>query len=274
MPRPGAKLPPAAVLSSFGLHGEPVPLTGGRGQSWLVGQAVLKPRDMPLPLLQWQADLLTRLDSRDDFRVSVPLRTVDHEWTSHGWTAWRYQPGRHLPGNWLEVVDVGQCLHTALQGEPEPAFLAERTDVWAVADRVAWEASPVMDHAGSEHLDRLLGALRPVPGLAQLVHGDLTGNVLFHPHLPPLVIDLSPYWRPPAYASAVVIADALMFEAAGNELVQPMLRDPAFPQYLLRALIFRAATDHLARRHPQRPHTDDRYRRAVELAVHLAQRDR
>ena len=271
----GAKLPPAAaVLASFGLHGEPVPLTGGRGQSWLVGQAALKPLDMPLPLLQWQADLLTRLDSRDDLRVSVPLRTVDDEWTSHGWTAWRYQPGRHLHGHWLEVVDVGQRLHTALQGEPEPAFLAERTDVWAVADRVAWEESPAIGYAGTKHLDRLIQALRPVPGLAQLVHGDLTGNVLFHPHLPPLVIDLSPYWRPPAYASAVVIADALVFEAVGNDIVQPMLRDPAFPQYLLRALIFRAVTDHLARRHLQRPHTDDGYRLAVELAIHLTQRHR
>ncbi len=34
-------------------------------------------------------------------------------------------------------------------------------------------------------------------GTAQLVHRDLTGNVLFHPPLPPLVIDLSPYWLRP-----------------------------------------------------------------------------
>ncbi len=32
----------------------------------------------------------------------------------------------------------------------------------------------------------------------QLVHGDLTGNLLFHTSLPPAVIDLSPYWRPTA----------------------------------------------------------------------------
>ena len=51
----------------------------------------------------------------------------------------------------------------------------------------------------------------------------------------------------------MVIADALVFEVVGDDIVQPMLRDPAFPQYLLRALISRAVTDHLARRRARHP---------------------
>ncbi len=229
---------------------------------------------MPLSALRWQAELLARLDGRDDLRVSVPLATTGGEWTSHGWTAWRYQPGVHLRGRWHEIVAVGRLLHVALQDEPEPAFLADRTDLWAIADRVAWGELPAEEHAGTKHLDKLVRALRPVSGTAQLVHGDLTGNVLFHPHLPPLVIDLSPYWRPPAFASAVVIADALVFEGARSDVVQPMLVDPIFPQYLLRALIFRAVTDHLARPHLRRPDVDDPYQPAVALAVRLAQASR
>ncbi len=267
-------LPSAAVLAAFGLEGEPVPLQGGQGNAWLVAQAVLKPLDMPLSALRWQAGLLTQLDGRDDLRVSVPLRATDGGWTSSGWTAWRYQPGVHLRGRWHEIVAVGRRLHVALQDEPEPAFLADRTDIWAIADRVAWGELPAEEHAGTKHLDKLVRALRPVSGIAQLVHGDLTGNVLFHPHLPPLVIDLSPYWRPPAFASAVVIADALVFEGARSDVVQPMLVDPIFPQYLLRALIFRAVTDHLARLHLRRPDVDDPYQPAVALAVRLAQASR
>jgi len=124
--------------------------------------------------------------------VSVPLHAIDGGWTFSGWTAWRYQPGVHLPGRWHEIVAVGQRLHAVLQHEPEPAFLADRTDIWAIADRVAWGELPAEKHAGTKHLDELICALRPVPGARQLVHGDLTGNVLFHPHLPSLVIDLSP----------------------------------------------------------------------------------
>lgn len=266
--------PCAAVLAAFDVEGEPMPLRGGQGKSWLVGQAVLKPLDMPLPALQWQADVLTRLHGRDDLRVSVPLSTTDGQWASRGWTAWRYQPGRHLPGRWHDIVVVGQQLHAALRNEPEPAFLADRNDIWARADRVAWAEQPAEDYAGTKHLDELIAALRPVPGDAQLVHADLTGNVLFHPHLPPLVIDVSPYWRPPAFASAVVIADALVFERARPDVVQPMMVDPTFPQYLLRALIFRAVTDHLARLHLRRPDADDPYKRAVDLAVQLAQPSR
>lgn len=166
----------------------------------------------------------------------MPLPATDGAWTSSGWTAWRYQPGVHLPGRWHEIVAVGQRLHAALHDEPEPAFLADCTDIWAVADRVAWGELPAEEHAGTKHLDTLLAALRPVTGTAQLVHGDLTGNVLFHTDLPPLVIDLSPYWRPPAFATAVVIADALVFEGARPDVVQPLLADPDFPQHLLRAL--------------------------------------
>ncbi len=146
--------------------------------------------------------------------------------------------------------------------------------MWAVADRVAWAELPAEDYCGTQHLDELIEARRPVRGTAQLVHGDLTGNVLFHPRLPPLVIDLSPYWRPPAFASAVVIADALVFEGASSDVVQPMLVDQAFPQYLLRALLFRAVTDRLARQDLPRRDLDDRYGPAVELAVHLARLSR
>ena len=139
---------------------------------------------------------------------------------------------------------------------------------------LAWGELPAEEHLGTKYLDTLLAALRPVTGTAQLVHGDLIGNVLFHTDLPPLVIDLSPYWRPPAFAAAVVSADALVFEGARFDVVQPLLADPDFPQHLLRALIFRAVTDHLARPHLRRPDADDPYRPALALAVSLAQASR
>ena len=53
---------------------------------------------------------------------------------------------------------------------------------------------------------RLLAQPDP-PDEPQLVHCDLTGNVLFAAGLPPAVIDISPYWRPPSYAEGVVVAD-------------------------------------------------------------------
>jgi len=200
---------------------------------------VVKPLAMEPAALAWQGELLADLDGRTDFRVSVPLPALDGSWTVSGWTAWQYQPGRHLAQRWHGIVNAGQRLHAALPAEPEPAFLRRRTDRWSIGDKVAWGELPAAQYAATKHLSRLAAALRPLHGRCQLIHGDLTGTVLFEDDLPPLVIDLSPYWRPPAYASAIVIADALVFEGAGNDVVEPLLQDPAFPQYLLRALIYR-----------------------------------
>ena len=77
----------------------------------------------------------------------------------------------------------------------------------------------------------------------QLVHGDLGGNVLFHDALPPAVIDVSPYWRPAGYAGAIVVADAVAWGGAGDEIVEGLLRHQG-EQLLLRAVLFRVAVDH------------------------------
>ena len=69
------------------------------------------------------------------------------------------------------------------------------------------------------------------------MHGDLTGNVLFHESLPPAIIDFAPHYRPPEFASAIVVADALCWEGAPPELAALVDRG-----YLLRALIYRGVT--------------------------------
>ncbi|WP_405709741.1 hypothetical protein [Streptomyces sp. NBC_00046] len=88
---------------------------------------------------------------------------------------------------------------------------------------------------------RLQGLREPVDAHAQLIHGDLTGNVLFASGQAPAVIDFSPYWRPVAYADAIVVVDGLLYHQAGPRLVDSALPDAEGAQMLLRALIFRLA---------------------------------
>jgi hypothetical protein len=71
------------------------------------------------------------------------------------------------------------------------------------------------------------------------VHCDLTGNVLFANGLAPAIIDISPYWRPPAYAEGVVVADALCWHDAQASLAD----DLGVPRSAVaRALLFRLLT--------------------------------
>lgn len=69
------------------------------------------------------------------------------------------------------------------------------------------------------------------------MHGDLGGNVVFHETLPPAVIDVSPYWRPAGYADAIVVADAVAWGRAGDELVHRHLAASG-TQLLLRVVLF------------------------------------
>jgi hypothetical protein len=72
--------------------------------------------------------------------------------------------------------------------------------------------------------------LRRARDLPQLVHGDLTDNVLFHDELSP-GIDFVPYWHPTEYAIAIIATDAVLSGRARRR----SLLDAAQPQYLLRA---------------------------------------
>ena len=65
-------------------------------------------------------------------------------------------------------------------------------------------------------------------GDSQLIHGDLTGNVLFAPDSgPPWIIDLSLYWRPAQYASAIVAVDCYEWERVGVEVLDAVVDLPA-----------------------------------------------
>lgn len=239
--QPNVILPPPAVLDAFGLHGTPEPLTGGQGLSVRVGGAVLKPAEGAEGESEWAASLLEGLPRGAGFRVPRPLRSAAGAGVVDGWTAAEFMEGRSGPGGrWPGVVAVGRAFHVAVRDQPRPDFLDRRTHPWAVADRVAWgeEEGDVVPEL-AEPLGRLLSLRRPVEAVAQLVHGDLTGNVLFAPGRDPVVIDLSPYWRPPLYAEAVIIADGLLWYEPGPDLLTGGGGDPRWRQMLIRALIFR-----------------------------------
>jgi uncharacterized protein (TIGR02569 family) len=264
-----AQLPPPSVLAAFRVAGTPVPLEGGQGSSWRVGEAVLKPLDLGEPELVWQAEVLASI-SCDGFRVAHPLRAQDGKLVVDRWCAWEAVEGRHEK-RWTEIIAVGERFHAALVGVSRPAFIAHGTDPWGIGDRVAWGELPASEFAHVKHLARLASALKPITAPSQLIHGDLTGNVLFDDQLPPAVIDFSPYWRPAAFASAVVVADALVWEGAQADILNAVVHIEDFDQYLLRALIYRAVTDRLFRLdEPARPDDADPYLPAVELACRLA----
>jgi uncharacterized protein (TIGR02569 family) len=232
--------PPPHVLRAFGVGAAARPLPGGQGLSWVAGGLVLKPEAGPV--YEWLAGLLAEVVV-DGVRVASPVCTSEGAWLCGGWSATRWvegrEPERPSTSTWIAVVEAGRALHRALADVPRPDCLDRRTHRWALGDRVAWgERDARFGPELAELAQRLRGAPEP-SGSPQVVHGDLTRNVLFAPGVDPAVIDFSPYWRPPEYAEGIVLADALCWHGAPVTLLE--LADVSVAA-VARALLFRMAT--------------------------------
>ena len=263
--RPGPE-----VLASFGASTDPVSLPGGEGTAWRAGEVVLKPAGDP-QVARWTADLYHELAIRRDpgFRVPRPLRTgagdggvgdwVAQDPLAGAWVAWQWLPGE--PASWAGVsplwprlIAASRAFHAALAGRPAPPWLGRDCSQWTTGDQVAWgERDPGSVLAAAPgplggQLRSLLAALRPVRLPAQLIHGDLGGNVLFAAGEPPAVIDFSPYWRPAGLALAVAAVDALTWSGADPAILGDLAAQPELDQLLARAHVGRLVTEVVSRR--------------------------
>ena len=232
--------PPAEVVHAFGLRGEPSRLPGGQGSAWRVADVVLKPRADPT----FQAWLGTELAGVDQvgFVLSDVVRATDGRWVVDGWGATTLlvrSSSKTLDVDWLTVLSAGRAFHRATRELPRPAWLAARSDWWAQADRAAWDEQSMEVIPRLQPLvDRLRQTVAPL-GRDQLVHADLTGNVLVDADHAPGIIDVSPYWRPTAYADGIVIADAICWHGAQHRLAHDAGVSMAA---VARGLLFRVLT--------------------------------
>jgi uncharacterized protein (TIGR02569 family) len=234
--------PPEHVLEAFGAAGLGEKLAGGRGTAWRFGRVILKPLDVLPDELTW-LEQIAASHPVPAFGISVPLRSRAGDLVVDGWTAFPLLEGEHRPGRWQEIAAVARAIAEQFEGVERPAFLDDRSHAWARADRLAWDEEEEVDLDGAPFLADLLAARRVVSGRPGIIHGDLAGNVLFDDSTRPAVIDFTPYWRPVQYSIAIVAVDAVCFEGAPLSLLHTIDDSDEFAQYLLRALVFRIATD-------------------------------
>jgi uncharacterized protein (TIGR02569 family) len=232
------------VLAQFGVdRGTAQRLEGGQGGTWAVGDVVLKPV-ADAAEAEWTGAVLSELPERG-FRLSRPVRSRAGGWTARGWTGWRRVEGVHdVASRWGDVVAVGQAFHEVLRELPRPEFLDARDNIWVEGDRAAWADEPpaVLHPVLAPLADQLAVFRTPSSEPDQVVHGDLTSNVLFADPLAPAIIDLTPYWRPVGFASAVVVADAIAWHGAGSGLTSLLSTGHDPRSMLARAGLFRLVT--------------------------------
>jgi uncharacterized protein (TIGR02569 family) len=98
----------------------------------------------------------------------------------------------------------------------------------------------------------------------QVVHPELFGSVLFGPDDVPVVVDITPCWRPKEWAAAVVVVDALAWGGADVGLLHRWSHLDEWPQMVLRAVLYRLAL------HAQHPDGSARTLTGLERAAGLA----
>ncbi|WP_193614452.1 hypothetical protein [Nocardioides lijunqiniae] len=175
-------LPSADVLDLFAVPADLSRLPGERHERVRAGDLLLTAgRDAEVqawlsPLL---ARLAVRLDERPgrgprDLRVAMPVPARDGSWVVDGWGASRYEPGTVVCEDLDVTLAAGRLLHAEL-------------------DSLVRERPPGID-AGDDAGDD------DGTGPAQLVHAELAGNVLLDARGAPVVIDVTPAWRPVGWA--------------------------------------------------------------------------
>jgi hypothetical protein len=232
--------PPHEVLTAYGFSERPQPMAGGRvSGAWQVGGAVLKRVGDPAEEA-WRRTVYLDWPSDSGVRVPRPLPDRKGQWVVDGWSAHALVPGRTVSvvedPDWFRVacesfLDVTSAL-------ARPAFLDTRDDPWTTADRLLdADAEPPAAVAG--FVKECRGEGECVEGRPQVVHADLSGNVLRDGQVAG-VIDWPVQWWPRALALAVVVVDALCWQGATEELLDDW-KDVGGAA-LRRALAWRAVT--------------------------------
>ncbi|KAI1865361.1 uncharacterized protein JN550_008409 [Neoarthrinium moseri] len=256
-----AVAPGEQILRAFGLNGVPEPLAGGMGLCFRIGNVVLKPTDdkhEAQGVSELTAHLLSNVSS--EYRLSRPIPIIRDaaKYVHSGWTASTFLEGSSgSKPRIAETLSVSRAFHRdlAMAYFKKPRFVDERINRWSESDRVTWGEKALEDVDNVDFvileilnptLEQLKEMMEPLPRdlESQLMHADLAGNVLFDDQsgLAPAIIDLTMYWRPAAYAEAIMVVDGIMWHGEGKELIELCGTGQVWIQLLIRALYWREIT--------------------------------
>jgi len=233
--------PSEKILDSFGIEGRPILLEGGEGTTYQAGSFVFKPVGN-IEEANWRAELMNSI-VEDGFRVPHPVKSKNNKWVESGWCVYTFLEGKEVTKRWEEKISVSRKFNKSLVNVTKPDFIDKATHPWAIADKMTWGFLPLQyGEILKAAMSRLESLLKPISLPNQLIHGDMTSNILFHNTLPPAVIDLSPYWHPAQYAEAIIVVDSIVWDGAPDTIISELEATVEIYQLLLRAAMWRIKT--------------------------------
>ena len=235
-------LPPSmAVAQAFGSDTEPILLPGGQGNSYVSGNIVLK-REEDAGIANWMAEFFQSLPGSPGVRFLRPVKSIHGMWMYEGYVAWVYMRGEHVKGRYAEKLSASRAFHNLIRNVEKPHFLDVPRNSWAAADLVALGEKPFdYEEEFMELYRQIEPHLRPLEARSQLVHGDLSANILCDQELPPAIIDFSPAWAPNGFAEGIMLADAIAWDNPPVDELASFKKIPDIEQLAWRGTLRRIA---------------------------------
>lgn len=225
------------IAHLFGVQEEAVLIAHNEHPVYRAGDIIIRQESDPEEAVFF-ASLFSSITARG-FRVARPITSISGAYvTDDGWTACAFLTGRPATADDApRVVSAIAAYHEALALTPKLSIIKGDDSPFMRADKMAWnERRTTVDQRIAPLVGPLQARLQPVDELKpQLIHGDLNpDNILIEPGVPPGIIDIAPYWRPPEFAQAVAAYWLGPFRG-DRAVLAAFSRVQAFDQMLLRA---------------------------------------
>jgi hypothetical protein len=229
------------ILNAFNLNGELKPLKGGQNTSVRVNDAVLKPVGDNVQVNEWLLGILNEIDPYK-YRLAKPVISNDGTFIYNGWCCTRFEPGEHRDGDIKNKLEVSRLFHHDL-ADIDITNIPIGDDPWSVSQGIVWQKENLPQNI-SKTAYKILEELISKATLkgnykVQVIHADLSGNILFDKVLDPLIIDFSPTIAPVEYAEAILVCDCIAWQGSPITDLGLLGNSEYIIEMILRAVIFR-----------------------------------
>lgn len=229
------------ILYAFNLNGEVSSLNGGQNTSVRVKDAVLKPVGENVQFCEWALNILNKINP-NEYRLSKPIISNNGTFVYKGWCCTRYEPGEHRDGNVKQKLEVSRLFHHDL-ADIDFINIPKAHDPWSISHRIAWQKENLPQNISKEAfkiLEELISKIKlKVNYEVQIIHSDLSGNILFDKAQNPLIIDFSPTMAPVQYAEAILACDCIAWQGSPTSELGLICHSIFNIEMILRAVIFR-----------------------------------
>lgn len=223
------------IAKLFGSDEEPILLTGGQGNTYKSNNIILKPTSNQTESEEL-SELVKKAPPSEKLRIPKPIKSSNNNWVEDGYVAWEYLEGKDLKDNYEQKLQICDWFSEIFKNIEKPDFIEKRNDAWAIADRVTWgEIEKEYGKEFQEIINQVKSILIPIAIPAQIIHGDISENIISDKKDSFGVIDITIYWRPRDYAKALLIVDGITWESADLNIYAFVKDLPEIKQLLLRA---------------------------------------